>query len=367
MVCRINYRPSFGPVVGYALKRSKDPVIVASTMCAVDAKGIISEFEKVASLNTRCKAPCAHFVLSPAAGEKLSPAQWQNLCASTATEFGAKQWFAALHRDTGCEHASLVLSRIQLDGRAWGTSNDRYRLRTICTDFEVSQKLTRTPSKSHEPRLQKEELEKTARLHKAGAKVDAVPERLKIAIAVKAAMKQCPTIEEFERTLLRQKIVTRWRHDEQGQPIGVSYARGEAAISGRNAGITCRSLTVYYGTNGTHTHEQTARFEIPGRGSGLAGPFGGTGRPENPSGYPGANGCPDSDSSPAERFDRNSSLVPGGPAIAIREVGEMLVQAVSGLSIMMDEEAKDSERFIRNQKPKHWPQPKKHISRRITR
>ena len=356
MVCRINYRPAFGPVVGYAFKRVKNPLIVASSLCAVDPKAIIAEFESVASRNTRCKTPCAHFVLSPAPGEKLSREQWRELCEATAKEFGAHQWVAALHRDTGCEHVSLVLSRIDLKGKAWSTSNDRYRLRDVCINFEQAHGLTRTSAKSIEPRLEKEELEKSARLYKTGARPDAVPERLKIAVAVKAAMQQSPTLADFERTLLRQKIVTRWRHDEQGRPVGVSYARGEAAISGKNAGITCRALTVYYGTKGTNTYEQATRSEIPGRNPRVdRAPCTG-GDPATSSGIGCEHGGTYGGSQGTERFDRGATEIPGINS-AVKQVGDLMTQALAGLNLMIEEDVKDGDRFIKRQQP-HFPKHK---------
>ena len=357
MVCRINYRPEFGPVVGYAFKQAKSPLIVASSLCGVTSQVIINEFEGIANRNHRCKNPCGHFVLSPAAGEKITGSQWQELCNATAQEFGAKQWVAVLHRDTNCEHVSLVMSRIGLDGKAWSTSNDRYRLRGICTSFEEQHGLTRTATQSNEPRVVKEEIEKAGRLYTKGIAPNPIPERLQIAVAVKAAMQQSPTIEAFEQTLLRQKIVTRWRHDEQGRPVGVSYARGEAAISGRNAGLTCRALAIYYGSTGTTTHEQSSRSQIPGRGALMDRAPRGSDSHENTSRFGREHGGAYIDPCGVERHGRSAVEVPRIDS-TFKQIGDILTRSLSGLNLMIEEDLKDGERLMKQQQPRFIPKHK---------
>lgn len=355
MVCRINYRSQFGPIVGYALKLSKNPQIVASSLCGVTVQSIIQEFESVSTRNSRCKSPCAHFILSPAQGEKLNGKQWQELCSKTAQEFGAVQWVGVLHRDTQCEHVSLVMSRIDVKGKAWATSNDRFRLRKICTDFEVAHGLTRTATQSHEPRVGKEELEKANRLYNKGKVSNPVPARLQIAVAVKAAMMQSYTIEAFERTLLRQEIVTRWRYDEEGKPVGVSYARGEAAISGRNAGVTCQALTIFYSERGTNTHAQRSEFEVPGGSPVVDRASGSVNCTENQGG-PGGEHCGTCEGTgPNGGLDRVTADIPRVDEVAIREVTALVSQSTTGFETMINEEVREGERFIQRHRPVFRP------------
>jgi hypothetical protein len=91
MVGKINYRPQFAPVLGYAFQAKKDPEIVASSLCGVTLTAILSEFEGLAGRNTRCLNPCAHFILSPAEGEILTRQQWEEICEATAKKFNAVQ------------------------------------------------------------------------------------------------------------------------------------------------------------------------------------------------------------------------------------------------------------------------------------
>lgn len=348
MICRINYREQFCPVVAYAFNAGKKPEIVASALCGLTPREIVAEFESVAGKNTRCKAPVAHFVLSPAKGEILSRQQWERICKNTATEFGAQQWVAVLHRDTECQHISFVLSRIRLDGRAWPTSNDRHRLRAICRSFEDREGLRVTPEHSDAPRVGKEEIEKATRLHKASKSATPIPDRLSIAVAVKAAFQQAATLSEFQERLLRQNISIRWRHDEQGRPIGVSYGRGEASITGKKAGLCCRMLTLHYGEKGTITHEQSRRTEINCGTTPLDAAAGqrnrGADSDRSTGPVQGAGGYP----LPIERPGGGSGELSGSDSAAVREVGELVCRAVSGLQIMTRDLEEDGKRFNRD-------------------
>ena len=186
MIVRINHRPRFGPVVGYAFKASKAPELVATSLSESSPVKMTQEFEALAYTNSRCKNPCVHVVLSPAAGERLTKRQWQQLCERTAGELGAKQWVGCLHNDTDIQHCSLVLSRIRPNGKTWSTSNDRHRLRRICMEFEAEHGLKATVERSQGIRIDKDEIEKAQRLNRQGREWTAVPPRLAIPTTTKS-------------------------------------------------------------------------------------------------------------------------------------------------------------------------------------
>lgn len=380
MVDRANYRPGFESVVRYAFSEKKDPVIVASAMCGTTPREITAEFLAVAARNTRCKNPCGHFILSPARDEVLSREQWQEICEKVAKEFGAVQWVAVLHQDTNCRHVSLVLNRIGLDGKAWSTSNDRYRLRTLCREFEEAHDLVRTPERSQAVRVDKDEIEKAQRLHREGKCPDPIPERLRIAVAVRAALRQCPTLAEFQDRLVREKITTRWRYDGTGKAVGVSFGRGEASVSGRNAGVSCRTLSLHYGENGTISHEHSRRIEIAGGTTAVVTAPGGPDRVTSAGGATGEYKRVGGGAEAAERLgggsDRVSGEAPTHAEHTIRAVGDLMCRALAGMETMAWEDARDTDRFIQAQqarqqraKPlptipkRRWMRPKPSISR----
>jgi len=344
MVCRINYRPDFAPVVKYASKASKHAELVASLLSALTPDEMIAEFLQLAGKNTKCKNPCVHIILSPAAGERLTDAQWRQLCERTAQEFGMTQWVAFKHNDTSIQHVSLVGSRIGPSGKAWSTSNDRFRMRTICREFEREHGLRPTPERSHDIRINKDEIEKAQRLCQSGTRPTPVPDRLAIAVAAKAALRE-PTLMDFQECLSRQGITTRWRHDEQGRPIGVSFGRGEACISGTHAGVSAQMLSLHYSDKGTNIHEQTRRATITGRTSTMVGASGGgdlqadTGGPARQYESTGGN------TPPTERPSRSPDQFSGADSAPIREVGNLVVRALSGLAVMCEDMARDGDRF----------------------
>ena len=354
MISRIAYRPGFLPVVAYVLRSAKDPEIVASSMSATTVHGLVDEFGAVAGRNTRCRNPVAHLVFSIREGEMLSTAKWAAVASATAERLGAQQWIAVRHRDTGCDHLHLIASRVKLTGTAWSTSNDRYRLREICGQFEEANGLTPTPQRSSAPRIGKTEIEKAARTCRQGKSQSPVPERLAIAAAVRAAVHSSNSIPDFERRLARQNIGVRWHHDDRGRPVGVSYGRGDACISGRNAGVSCRTLTLNFGDRGTNHHEQVCRVAIPGGNSGLAGALGPEGSRAAAPGAGGHDSFVAGTPGPVADAARGAFEHSGGPAKvdglsqAIGSVGGILTAAVRTLVSALESQADESGRFVKN-------------------
>ena len=349
MVVRINHRPRFGPVVGYACKASKSPELVASSLSASTPVKMTAEFEALAAHNSRCRNPCVHVVLSPAAGERLTRKQWQQLCERTAKELGAKQWVGCLHNDTAIQHCSLVLSRIGLDGKAWSTSNDRLRLRKVCMEFEAEHGLRATPERSNGIRVNQDEIEKAQRLHEEGRQWTPIPPRLAIGIAVRASFRQSASLTEFEDRLRRQKITTHWRYDEQGRPVGVSFGRGEASITGKNAGLSCRVLTLHYSAKGTQAHEQNRKINLPGRATRLDGALSRADNPVVADRLGDQHGRTEGDPKATGGPDRGSGRLFGESAPSFQEVGDLIYRATSRLALLCMEMDEDGGRFHREQ------------------
>jgi hypothetical protein len=319
-----------------------------STLNATDAHQMARELTSFSKGNTRCMRPVVHHIFSLADGEQLSPTQWAELAEHYRQRFGIDHCIGAVHGDTGHQHGHFASSRVKLNGRTWSLSHERLRLREFCREMEGRYGLTRTPSRSTRWRVGKDELEKAARLYCEGKKPTPIPDRLAVAVAVKAAMKQCPTLADFEAQLLRQEISTRWRHDEQGQPVGVSFCRGEAAISGRHAGVSCKTLTLHYGAAGTTSHESTHSIRIPSGASRMAGTLGDSHR----GAFEVRPGCEHSGVGCVEgttpRLGRSAIALSGISPEPIKEVGNLLCRALEGMAIMWREDGKDADRFVEN-------------------
>jgi hypothetical protein len=242
MVVRINYRQSFARTVGYAFKSAKRPEIVAGNMSLSEPDGIIREFTSVAEKNTRCKNPVAHLAFSLAEGETLKQTEWDWFCREVADNYGFQQFVAVRHNDTACEHIHFIGNRIQLNGKATSTSNDRYRMRELCHTAEERFSLQATPERSKVSRVSKNELEKASRLHREGKTRLPVPKRLAIAEQATAFAFQSRTPEEFTERCQKAGISVLWRKSQDGTLSGVSFASGEAKVSGTHAKLPLKRL-----------------------------------------------------------------------------------------------------------------------------
>ena len=263
MIARIQYRQDFGRVIGYAIKEAKSPELLASTLTTRDAQGMIDEMQEMAAKSSRCKQPVAHYVLSVREGERLTDEQWAEAAQRTADQFSMEQYVCIRHSDTDCDHVHLVANRVKADGKSWGTSNDRMRMRTLCKKLEGDLGLTTTATRSNRTRVNKDEIEKADRLFKEGKQLNAVPARMLLAEEARASLALSSSREEFEKRLKDKGVTVRWRHGKQGKAIGVSFGRGEVSISGRNAGISCKAIMIHF-EGGVYEQSRTVTGAGPG-------------------------------------------------------------------------------------------------------
>lgn len=241
MISRIAYREKFAGVLRYDFKPSKSPAVVFSTLNSDDLEGMIVEMEGGARASRRLKNPCAHFCFSLGPDEVLSNEQWSSFFSAVAEAFGALHSVGVTHGDTRQVNAHLVMSRVGANGKAWSTSNDRFRLRTLCAQFENTFGLRVLPERSEAPRVNKTEVEKANRLYSTKRVTTPVPPRMQLAETVRYVLSLSRTPKEFGEQLAQRGIEVRWRI-EGGAVKGTSYAAGDVSVSGRNAGITVRAL-----------------------------------------------------------------------------------------------------------------------------
>ena len=255
MIARINYRESFGRVVGYAMKPTKGPELVGGNLSATDPEGMIAEFGQLAGLNTRCKKPVAHLAFSLKTGEALSPGQWATFAQQVADDYGFEQFVAVKHYDTDCEHIHLIGNRIKLDGKAVSTSNDRHRMRQLCQRAEVDLGLQQTATRSHQVRLNKDELEKADRLYHEGKAAHPVPDKLLVAERIRACAYRANSTGDFIALCHQQGVEVRWRRNRSGTVTGVSFAAEGIKFSGSCIGLPLRALNTkinIYGKDNIH-------------------------------------------------------------------------------------------------------------------
>lgn len=242
MVVRINYRESFGRVVGYAMKTDKSPEIVGGNLSARTPDGIIEEFSHLSDLNTRCKKKVAHLAFSLPPKEEFTADQWAYFAQRVADEYRFDQFVAIRHSDTICDHIHLIGNRIGLHGKAVSTSNDRLRMRQLCQKIEKEMYLEKTPSHSKQVRLNKDELEKADRLYRQGKARHPVPHKLLVAEQIKACAYRANSQDTFVALCRQHDIDVKWRVDKGGKPIGVSFKAEGIHFSGTRIGVPLRTL-----------------------------------------------------------------------------------------------------------------------------
>lgn len=257
MISRCAYREHFRNVLAYDFKASKFPVLVYTTLNASEPSEMSEEMERAARRSRKVEKPCAHYCFSLAPGEVLSTEQWAEFFAAVVEEFGCLQAVGVTHADTPHVNAHLVMNRVKADGRAWSTSNDRKRLRSLCTKFEKKFGLRILPAKSDKPRVCKDELEKADRLFRQHKAPTPVPARMQLSETVRATLALSRSPEDFSQKLAEHGITVRWRI-ENDTITGSSYARGDVSISGKNAGITVRAVREQFSR---HEHD---RLSTPG-------------------------------------------------------------------------------------------------------
>lgn len=251
MISRCAYREHFRNVLAYDFKASKSPMLVYTTLNASEVSDMSEEMERVARRSRKVEKPCAHYCFSLAPGEVLSTDQWAEFFAAVVEEFGCLQAVGVTHADTPHVNAHLVMNRVKADGRAWSTSNDRKRLRSLCTKFEKKFGLRILPAKSDKPRVCKDEIEKADRLFRQHKSPTPVPARMQLSETVRATLAISRSPEDFSQKLAEHGITVRWRI-ENDTITGSSYARGDVSISGKNAGITVRAVREQFSRHEHH-------------------------------------------------------------------------------------------------------------------
>jgi hypothetical protein len=345
MTCRNANHEGFERPVAYIFKPTKQAVLIHSTTDATDPAGIASEMASHGKGSTRCRLRAAHIVFSLADNERMTFEQWREFDQLFRQRFGFDHGLLVTHGDTTHDHAHFVGHRCKLNGKTVISSFERLRLREFCMEMEKHFGLTRTPARSAKARVNKDELEKGARLHREGKRPTPVPDRMAIAAAVRAAYQQAPTLAAFEERLLRQRVTTQWRYDESGKAIGVSFGRGEASITGKHAGVSAHMLSIHYSPTGTTTHEQSRRDTIASGITPVAGTSGAedcrlhAGRVAGQHARVGEN--PPSLGLPC----RSPGDIFGNHPEAIGEVGALVNRTVSGLMIMCEDLENDGKRF----------------------
>jgi hypothetical protein len=112
--------------------------ILLYNQCFGTAKELIRQFNEVRLLNQKVEKPVLHITLSLAPGEQLGKDKLTAMIEACVKDlgFGANQYIAVVHKDTGHQHLHLVANRIGLNGRTVPDSNSYKKMALFCRKME---------------------------------------------------------------------------------------------------------------------------------------------------------------------------------------------------------------------------------------
>lgn len=112
------------------------------------------ELHEANELNTKCRKPLKHYILSLPPGEHLSNADWATLCEEFMDKMGfsSTKWYVVKHTDKAHEHVHFSVSRIRLDDKKavpdWQENELAF---SIVRELEIKYGLTQLESPGEAP------------------------------------------------------------------------------------------------------------------------------------------------------------------------------------------------------------------------
>lgn len=226
----------------YAFANLNAEFLCASdVMMLRDAAGLIREFAAARALRPDIKKPVWHQALRLPVDERIAPER----CAAVVQDYMARmgfdpalhQWMAILSNEDGKQHAHIVASRVDLDGRVWLGQNENLISTRITQELERDHglKLTKGPglvpgtgkvAAPKERKPKKNEVEMYARLERESVgRVRPMPRR-QLQRALKQAVEAGASgggLQAFLATAERAGVRVRANLAETGKVNGLSF------------------------------------------------------------------------------------------------------------------------------------------------
>ena len=243
----------------YILRPSAHGKIVRNDFANETAAGIADEVMALA--DERLKYKAFHFMFSFPKDEE---ARWQaNLDAlllDFKERFGIFKMVAADHRDKDNYHVHIAVfaqtkrgHKLRLethqDGHAIGVAQSLRRIAEEWEDRIGGRKTGRGAVRNLS--LSKESLEAAQRQYREGEAPTPIPRKLQLKADIERAVALATGFDSLDQQAAALGIAVRIKRDEQGNALGVSFARDGVSIRGRDAGFTLRALQKLYGTHTT--------------------------------------------------------------------------------------------------------------------
>jgi hypothetical protein len=215
-------------VIDYSLNPEKLPELIFSN-CGTDIKSILKTMQRTASLRPDID-PVGHITLSLPPRVGKGEKRWAELIQAAREKLGVDDSFACIavrHRDRDHDHLHLIFCRINVSGKVHDKAN--IGLRCVATEALLEKRfnLEMVPESEFQSHghVSKGEVEK-------GLRTKQLPPRLQIAAALKIAVMNKPTVQQFAERLNASEIGVKANVASTGKMNGFSFTYQGIAFSG---------------------------------------------------------------------------------------------------------------------------------------
>tara|TARA_R110002020_G_scaffold282702_7_gene498364 strand:- start:484 stop:1353 length:870 start_codon:yes stop_codon:yes gene_type:complete len=151
MIAKIKSCKSISGLIGYITGKQHKLTDVQGLIPGLSKAEIIAEFTRRQELNTRCKKPTSHIILSFPQEDKIDMKKADNILQDFMEQLVGRgqMWVAYEHFDRDHQHYHIALNRIQMDGTLLSDSYSLRRAMEISRDLEEKYGLRRLSSSKH--------------------------------------------------------------------------------------------------------------------------------------------------------------------------------------------------------------------------
>lgn len=218
--------------------------LVGGNMASTDPRELAAEFGVVRAMRPDVEKPVWHNSLRLPAGEYIDPETWDAIARDYMSMMGMHpdrhQYVVVLHDDPEGQHVHIIASRIAIDGKLYHGKNENLISTRHIAALERQYGLTITKGPEYqdgkvvmpaEQQMKKGEIEMAMRTGEQ-------PPRLQLQEAIKAALVDKPTPQQFIERLELAGITTIPNIASTGRMNGFSFSLGGVAFKASQLGDT---------------------------------------------------------------------------------------------------------------------------------
>ena len=151
MIAKVKSCKSISGLIGYITGKQHKLTDVQGLIPGLSRAEIIAEFTRRQELNTRCKKPTSHIILSFPKEDKIDMKKADNILQDFMERLVGRgqMWVAYEHFDRDHQHYHIALNRIQMDGTLLSDSYSLRRAMEISRELEEKYGLRRLSNRKY--------------------------------------------------------------------------------------------------------------------------------------------------------------------------------------------------------------------------